>query len=174
MKKIIVIGTTGSGKTTLAKALAEKLNYPYIQLDLLFWKPNWESSSDEEFFERIEKEIDKPNWVLDGNYGRTNHITWKDVDTVVWINLPFWLTLYQNVSRSIKRAITSEELWPNTGNRESFKRMLSKDSIVLWLFKTYDTGIERYEGRINGSAYSHINFHRLRSRRDVTSFIESI
>ncbi len=172
MKKIIVVGTTGSGKSTLAKALAEKLSYPCIQLDLLFWKPNWESSTDEEFFTKIENEIDIPNWVLDGNYGRTNHITWKDADTVIWINLPFWLTLYQNLSRSIKRAISNEELWPNTGNRESFKRMFSKDSIVLWLFKTYGSSIERYEERMKNPTYSHIKFFRLRSRKEIAHFLE--
>ena len=102
MNKVIVVGTTGSGKSMVANALATKLNAQYIQMDKLFWKPNWEESKDDEFFAKIESAIKRSRWVLDGNYGRTHHLTWKDADTVIWIDYPFWLTLYQNISRSVK------------------------------------------------------------------------
>lgn len=175
MKKIIVIGVTGSGKSTIAKKLSEKLNIPCIQLDFLFWKPNWEPASDEEFFEKIRNAIDnKPQWVLDGNYGRTNHLTWKDADTVIWIDLPFWLTFYQNFTRSLSRAFTQKELWEGTGNKESFFRMFSRDSILLWLFKTYSSHSSRYLARISDPAYAHINFHHLRSRKEIKKFLNQL
>ena len=173
MKKVIIVGTTGSGKSTLAKALSKKLDLPYIQLDAYFWKPDWQGSSDEEFFPKIIKAIDRPGWIIDGNYNRTNHLTWKDVDTVIWVNLPFWLTFYQSFTRSFKRALSKKELWKDTGNKESFSRMFSKDSILIWLFKTYDSNIEKYEKRINDPEFSHIKFHRLHSRKQVRQFIES-
>lgn len=66
MKKIIIIGVTGSGKSTLSEKLSQKLNIPYIQLDSLYWKPNWEGSSDEEFFAKISKAISQPSWLLMG------------------------------------------------------------------------------------------------------------
>lgn len=174
MNKIIIIGTTGSGKSTVAQQLSKKLDIPYIQLDFLFWKPNWEQPTDEEFFSKIEKAIDKPRWVLDGNYGRTNHLTWKDADTIIWIDFPFWLTFYQNFKRSLTRAIIRKELWEGTGNKESFFRMFSKDSILIWLFKTYSSNISRYEARMVDSAYTHINFHRLRSKKEVASFLKKL
>ena len=174
MNKIIIIGTTGSGKSTLAQHISKKLNIPYIQLDFLFWKPNWEGSTDEEFFKKIEKAVAQPQWVLDGNYGRTQHLTWTDVDTVVWIDLPFWLTFYQNLKRSVIRAIKHQEIWEGTGNRESFSRMFSKNSILLWLFKTYDTNVTRYQERINDPNYSQVTFYRLRSRKEITKFLNSI
>ena len=174
MNKIIVIGTTGSGKSTVAKKLSEILNVPHIQLDFLFWKPNWEQSTDEEFFSKIEKAIDKPRWVVDGNYNRTNHLTWKEADTVIWIDLPFWLTFYQIFKRSLIRAMTREELWEGTGNKESFLRMFSKDSILIWLFKTYSSNVSRYEERMIDPAYKHINFHRLRSKKEVTTFLKKL
>lgn len=174
MKKVIVIGTTGSGKSTFAIQLANKLKCHYIQLDLLFWKPNWEWSSDEDFFQKIRNEIDRDCWILDGNYTRTQSITWTVADTVIWIDLPFWQTFYQCFTRSFKRALSQEELWPNTGNRESFKRMLSKDSILLWLFKTYDIHKQKYENKFNDPLYSHITFHRLKSRKEVNQFLLNI
>lgn len=174
MKKIIVIGVTGSGKSTLSKKLSNKLNYPYIQLDELFWRPNWMETPDKEFFEKIYNATNSETWVLDGNYTRSNHLTWTIADTIVWINLPFWITLYQSLSRSIKRAVVRKELWEGTGNRESFLRMFSSDSIILWLFKTYWAHRERTEMRIKSEEYSDINFIRLRSRKEVKEFLESL
>jgi adenylate kinase family enzyme len=174
LKKIIVVGTTASGKSTFSKELAAKLNYSYISLDFLFWKPNWQESTDEEFFEKVKKAVEVENWVLDGNYGRTNHLTWCHSDAVVWIDMPFWLNLYQNVSRSVRRAIKREELWKGTGNKESFLRMFSRDSIILWLFKTYKTNVKRYEARMVDPQYSHIKFYRLKSRAEQKAFLEDL
>ena len=55
--RINVIGTSGSGKSTLAKRIAEKLDIPYIELDELFWKPNWTESTDEEFFPKVARAV---------------------------------------------------------------------------------------------------------------------
>ena len=63
MNKVIVIGATGSGKSTLAKRLTQKLQYPYIQLDKLFWKSNWQETPDDEFFLKIEKAIQTDTWL---------------------------------------------------------------------------------------------------------------
>lgn len=75
MNRIIIIGVTGSGKSTLAKLLVERFRYLYIQLDKLFWKANWEETPDTELFPKIEKAIKTDTWIIDGNYGRTNHLT---------------------------------------------------------------------------------------------------
>ncbi len=175
MNKIIVVGATGSGKSTLCKKLSAKLNYPYIQLDLLFWKPNWQSSTDEEFFPKIENVIKENNqWVLDGNYSRTMKITWPMADTVIWIDYPFWVVFYQNFTRAIKRSITREELWPNTNNRESIIRLFSKDSILKWLVQTYPRMKQRYETAINDPQNSHLQFYRLKSRNEVSKFLINI
>ena len=110
MNKIIVVGTTGSGKSTLCKRLESQLDYKYFQLDQLFWKTNWSGSTDEDFFPKVEAIIqENENWIIDGNYGRTMDITWPKADTVIWIDYPFWLVFYQNFSRAIKRSITREE-----------------------------------------------------------------
>ena len=69
--RINVLGTAGSGKSTFSKLIAEKLSVSYIQMDELFWKPNWRESSDEELFPKLEKALSSDDWVLDGNYTRT-------------------------------------------------------------------------------------------------------
>ncbi|MDD0852119.1 hypothetical protein HBN50_03380 [Halobacteriovorax sp. GB3] len=171
MKRIIVIGVTGSGKSTFSKKLSNILGLKYIQLDELFWLPNWEMTPDDQFFKKIDEATKDSSWIIDGNYNRTNHIHWPKADTVIWIDLPLWLTFYQNLSRSFNRALFRKEIWEGTGNKESFSRMFSKDSIVRWLFKTYRPHKKRNEDRLKSIEYSHINFHRLRSRREISDFL---
>lgn len=136
MQRIIVVGTTGSGKSTVASKLSKQLGHPHTQLDALFWRPNWGESPDSEFFEKIKKAVDQPTWVLDGNYHHTNQLTWIHADTVIWIDFPFWLTFYQNLTRSQKRSVSRKEIWEGTGNKESLLRLFSSDSILLWLLKS--------------------------------------
>ena len=89
--RINVIGTSGSGKSTLSKQLAKKLGSPYVELDALYWKPNWTKSNDDEFFQKVNEVVSADKWVLDGNYSRTQDIKWKRAQTVVFLDLPFHL-----------------------------------------------------------------------------------
>ena len=68
MKRILVIGSTGSGKTTLAEHIAKKLNIPHVELDGLFWEPNWTPATKEVFRERVQAATQCEAWVVDGNY----------------------------------------------------------------------------------------------------------
>ena len=174
MKKINVVGTSGSGKSTFSKALAEILHYPYIEMDAIFWKPDWEESSDEVFFHKLKKALQEEYWVLDGNYSRTTSIKWKEVDTVIWLDFNFVRTLYQAIKRAINRAITQKELWPGTNNRESFKKLFSRDSIVLWTITTYWGKKSRYLSMMKDSKYQHINFVRLRTPRDCEKYLDKV
>jgi GTPase SAR1 family protein len=136
--KINVIGTSGSGKSTLSRRLAAQLNVPYIEMDRLYWLPEWQGRSDEDFYALLEETLNAtPGWVLDGNYNRSRPIKWRDVDLVIWLDYGFWRTLRQAVLRVIRRAWQGKELWPGTGNTESFRRaFLSRESILIWTLKT--------------------------------------
>ncbi len=109
--RINVVGTSGCGKSTVGKRLAEILSVPYIQLDELYWKPNWAESTDEELFLKLEKALSPEEWVLDGNYNRTTSIKWKRAQIVVYLDLPFRIVLYRIIKRSFLRGIRNEELW---------------------------------------------------------------
>lgn len=174
MKKIIIVGTTGSGKSTLAKKISRLLNSPHVQLDALFWGPNWTEPTDEVFLKRIKESISGHQWIVDGNYARTNHLTWPHADTVIWIDLPFWTSFYQSFKRAVVRIITQEELWPGTNNRESLRMLFSKDSILVWFFKTYHSNRRKYLERINDPQWDHLNFIQLRSRYEIRKFLKSI
>lgn len=115
---INVVGTSGSGKSTLARRLAHRLGLPCIELDRLYWRPNWQGAPDEAFFAAIAAATATPGWVLDGNYNRSRGVKWREVDLVIWLDYGLWRTLRQAVWRAASRAWRRQELWPGTGNRE--------------------------------------------------------
>lgn len=86
MKRIIIIGCGGAGKSTLARQLGEKLNIPVIHLDKLFWHPGWVESTKEEIDEKILRELEKDCWIIDGNYTRTMSRRLERCDTVIYLD----------------------------------------------------------------------------------------
>ena len=86
MERILIIGCSGAGKSTLARQLGEKTGLPVIHLDALFWKPGWVESSREEFDARLLAELEKPAWILDGNYARTLPVRLEKCDTVIYLD----------------------------------------------------------------------------------------
>lgn len=175
MRKINVIGTSASGKSTFGRKLAAALDVEYIEMDALMWGPNWTVTPDDLFFPKVEAALaGKDGWVLDGNYTRTIPIKCKEVDTVVWIDLPFWLNLKQSVQRALRRIWTQQEMWPGTGNVEQWGRLFSRDSIVLWMVRVYWRNRKRNAGLLTAEEYAHIDFVRLRSHREMTAFLQDL
>ena len=168
--RINVVGTSGSGKSTFAKSIAKKFNAPYVQLDEIFWKPNWKESCDEEFFSKVEEVVSTDRWILDGNYTRTIPIKWNRVQTVVYLDLPFHVVLYRIIKRSLLRGIRKEELWH--GNRETvWKHLFTSDSMILWTIRNFQKNRKKYSELFAREEYSHIKFVRLRNKREVECFI---
>ncbi|MDF7760629.1 shikimate kinase [Kosakonia cowanii] len=173
--RINIIGTSGSGKSTLGKRLARQLDVPYIDMDTLYWRPDWQGTPDEELYARLEQILQQPGWVLDGNYNRSREIKWRNVDLIIWIDYSFWRTLRQAVLRAIKRAWHKKELWPGTGNRESFRRaFLSRESIILWTIKTWRSNRLRYAQDMADPRYQHLRFVRLTSPQQADEFLATL
>jgi adenylate kinase family enzyme len=137
-RRIAVIGTTSSGKSTLAGQLAEKISGDYIELDALHWEPNWVEAPDEVFRMRVEAATGAEAWVVAGNYSVVRDVIWPRVEAVVWLDYQFHIVFWRLLKRTIHRAVTQEELW--NGNRETFwthLKLWSEESLFHWLFKTY-------------------------------------
>lgn len=175
MKRINVIGSSGSGKSTFSRKLSEKINYPYLEMDSMFWQSNWVESSNEEFFTKLTEQTSQPTWVLDGNYNRTASIKWAEVDTIIWIDYSFSRTVYQAIKRAIIRSITKKELWEGTGNVESIRKsFFSKQSIILWTLNTYKKNRIRYQKLFKDPNYQHINFIRITNPKMAKNFIKKL
>jgi len=174
-ERINVVGTSGSGKSTFGRALAAALDLPFHEMDRLFWKPNWEESTDDEFFGKIREVTAQPRWVLDGNYTRSIAEKWRRVQLVVWLDLSFSRTLYRVTRRAVGRSVTRQELWPGTGNRESLaKAFLSKDSIIWWMMTSHGKNRRHYGAAMRNPEYAHIEFVRLTSPGQVARCLEEL
>lgn len=175
MKRINVVGTSGSGKSTFSKKLADALNVQYIEMDQIYWKKNWSEPEDETFFKELHKALEQDSWVLDGNYTRTNTIKWDRCDTVIWLDYSFLRTFSQIIFRSISRALTQKELWLGTGNRESFRRsFFSKESVILWMITNYKKNRVKYKKIMQSNDYPHITFLHIKSPLEANKIINSI
>ena len=99
MKKVIVLGCPGSGKTTFSKRLAEKLGLPLYHLDAVWHKPDKTHITREEFDSRIQEIFATDSWIIDGNYNRTIEIRLAACDTVFLFDLPTEVCLEGAISR---------------------------------------------------------------------------
>ncbi len=135
MKRIVIIGSCGSGKTTLGNHLSENLGYPVADLDTFYWLPNWTFRPSEEFASLIEDATSTDCWIICGNQSKYRHLIWPKADTIIWLDLPLYVLLWRVISRSIRRIIDKKEIC--NGNRETFSRLFSSKSIVKWLLGSY-------------------------------------
>ena len=176
LERMIVIGNTGSGKSTLAEELARRLGLPFIELDALFWLPDWTEPEPEVFREKVRAAIKGGRWVLAGNYnGRTQDITWPEAQVVVRLDLGLPLSLWRVTRRSWRRWRSGELLWGT--NTETFTKHLklwSDDSLLKWAVKSNATHrIRAREERVD-ARWAHIDFVRLRSPGEVARWLEAV
>jgi adenylate kinase family enzyme len=141
--RVIVVGTTCCGKTTFARRLAKALGVPHIELDALYWLPDWRPREESQFQELVFEAVAGDQWVIDGNYSRLQDLIFRRATILIWLNFSFPRVLLRGLARTIRRVLTAEAVY--AGNKESFGRaFLSKDSILWWLVTTYHRRRRRY------------------------------
>ncbi len=171
--RINVIGTSGSGKTIMARQLAEKLGVPHVELDALHWGPNWTEEPDEVLWERVDKALVGDGWTVDGNYSKVRDIVWGRADTVVWLDFSLPLILWRLTRRTFRRAVLKEEIWH--GNKESLRtHFLTKDSLYLWVFQTYKQRRREYPELLARPEYAHLTKIRLRSAGEARKWLGGV
>lgn len=103
MQRVLVMGSSGSGKSTFAQRLSEITGLPIVSIDALFWKPGWVESERTEFRERMAKVTRRPRWIMDGNYTSAAGEARREVaDTVIWFDLPRATCMWGILSRIAK------------------------------------------------------------------------
>ncbi|MBI4496379.1 MAG: AAA family ATPase [Chloroflexi bacterium] len=174
MDRIAVVGTTGSGKTTTARHLARSLGVPAIELDGLYWEPDWMSAPREVFRARVAGAIAGDRWVVDGNYGSAaQDLILPRATTVVWLDYPLPVVLWQLFRRTLRRTLTREELW--NGNRERFwTQFLSRESLFLWALYSHPRNQARYTTLHRRPESAHLTVLRFRSPGETQAWLEHI
>jgi adenylate kinase family enzyme len=133
--RVLIYGVTGSGKTTLARQVAEKTGLPWHSVDDLTWEPGWISVPPAEQRRRIAAICAGERWIIDSAYSSWLDLVLARADLIVALDYPRWRSLAWLTRRTLTRAITRRPVC--NGNTESFRQMLSRDSIIVWHFRSF-------------------------------------
>ena len=171
-KRIVIIGTTSSGKSTLAEKLSHKLRLDFIELDALHWEPNWKEAETPIFRQKVDIATQSTGWVVAGNYSDVRDIVWSRAKAVIWLDYPFHIVFWRLLTRTVRRAVTREVLW--NGNRESFwwhLKLWSEESLFHWLFKTYWRRKREIPVLLSKPEYKHLTLLHFQHPKEAEEFI---
>ena len=168
MQRVNVLGVSGSGKSTVGRALAARLDVPYVELDELHHGPNWTEATAEELRAKVAPFVAQPAWVIDGSYhAKLGSLVLEHADTVVWLDLPIRVWLTRLARRTFTRMVTREELF--NGNREHFGNLFERPNIFGWAWRRHFEQRCELPGRV--AQHPNARLVRLRSPVEVQAFL---
>jgi adenylate kinase family enzyme len=172
VRKVNVLGSSGSGKTSFAAELAQRLGVPHFELDALHWGPNWAEPSPETFRATVQNvlESNPDGWVIDGSYeGKLGRMLVDAADTVVWLDLPVGVLMRRLWLRTLHRVRDRVELW--NGNRENWvSAFWGRESLFVWTFRSYFRHRREWPDRFA----THPRLVRQRTPREVRRRLDSV
>ena len=172
MRRVSVVGGSGSGKTTTGRAIADRMGVSFVEIDALHWThPGWELPPLEEFRASVDAATRGDAWVVDGSYGKVRDIVWSRADTVVWLDLPFPLMLWRTLRRTLSRIGSEHLLWGT--QRETWRAaFFSRDSLLLFMIRTHHRRVRLYREWL--ARYPHLRLVHLHGPREVERWLEAL
>ena len=133
MERVLILGSPGAGKSTLARRLAERTGLPVIHLDAEYWQPGWVEPEPAAWAGTVSRLVERPRWIMDGNYGGTRAIRMAAADTAIYLDYPTALCLWRAIRRWVgHRGRSRSDMAPGCPER------------LDWTFLSY---IARYRGQ---------------------------
>lgn len=166
MKRVIIIGCGGAGKSTLARKLGEKTGLPVVHLDRLFWKPGWVEMPPDEFDAILRRELKRDTWIMDGNFNRTMPERLSRCDTVIYLDFSR-LTCLLGV---VKRVVTTYgTVRPDMG--EGCPERIDFE-FLKWVWNFNKNKRKKYYRQLE--AVPHAQVIILKNRRSVRKFLKNL
>lgn len=166
-RRILVAGVSGSGKTTLARRIEGLTGLPHTEIDSLYHGPNW--TPRDTFIEDVERFTAEQAWVTEWQYRDVRELLLERADSLVWLDLPFRISLARVVRRTVRRRVRREQLWNQNREPPMWTFFTDTDHIVRWAVRTrhkYREAIAVLE-----STNPRLRIVRLRSQRDVDRWL---
>ena len=167
MKRILIIGSSGAGKSTFSRRLGEKTGIEIIHLDKIYWKPNWTAPSNEEWKATIEKAMRGEAWIMDGNYSNTLDLRIPVCDTVIFLEMPRALCVFRVLKR-VASTYRKTRLDMAEGCIEQFDWEFLK-----WIWDFENRSKPKIE-KLLEQFKNEKTIIRLRSKREVEKFLQEI
>jgi adenylate kinase family enzyme len=175
--RVQVMGSTGSGKSTFAKRLAQRIGAAHIEQDALNWDPGWTNLSQtdpEKLAGRVREAIAAEAWTTCGNYAVVRDLFLARATHLVWLDYERTIIMARVIRRSVTRAIAGDELWEGTGNREDVRDWLDKEHPIRWAWDTFHRRREAYGKMFADPVLAHIEKHRVRRPREADPLMDQL
>lgn len=173
--RIVIVGRTGSGKTTLAQELAAALGVPHVELDSLYFAPDFSTAPLSLLRDRTRAAISADHWVTDGNKRAVRDLVWPRADTIIWLDYPFYLSVWRLAKRARTRTSTLSAEAAQTGRRTGLpKQMLAAARGVLTALRSHRGQRREYPRMFAQPANQHLAVARLRSPRATRQWVARV
>jgi adenylate kinase family enzyme len=170
LARVVVVGTSGAGKSTTGAKLAQVLGHPFVELDELFWGPGWQPKPARQFLRLTRAATSGERWVVAGNYGAIRPEVWPRASAVIWLNFRLAVILRRLIARTARRVLSREVLWH--GNRESAVRTLfTRESIVWWAITTHNRRTAQLAEIRAAATYPHLRWYEFTQPSEVERFL---
>lgn len=174
-ERILILGRTGSGKTTLARELAADLGVPHVELDSLYFNPDLSTAPLSLLRERTSAAIAGDRWVTDGNKRAVRDLVWPRADTIIWLDYPFYVSLWRLAKRARTRTSSLSAQAAHTGSRNALpKQMFAAARGVLTALRSHRGQRREYPRVFAQPENSHLTVARLRSPRAARQWMARV
>jgi adenylate kinase family enzyme len=167
MRRVLVAGNSGAGKTTLARALQARLGLPHTEIDSLHHGPSWTARP--EFLDDVAALAARPAWVTEWQYAAARPLLAAAADTIVWLDLPTRTVMLRLIRRTIRRRLVREQLWNGNYEPPLHTFFTDHDHIVRWAWRTRHTFAARMAAEHR--AHPHLVIVRISSRRQLAHWL---
>ena len=168
-RRVVVSGMAGAGKSTFSRALSAKTGLPIVVLDVHFWLPGWAEPAEAEWREKQKRLLAGDDWIADGNYHATLDLRLERADTVVFLDIRWWICAWRALVRGVRTRPVDFEL-PN-GCDESRLRRLRDEWCLVWRIWRVRRSEREKELKILSQHGEHVAMYVLRSKRAVREFL---
>ena len=163
MKRVLVVGSGGAGKSTFSRKLGEVTGIEVVHLDSVFWRPNWEATPKHEWETTVCELVRGESWIMDGNFGGTRQIRVRASDTVILLDIPRHVCLYRVLKRAIKfRGGSRPDMAAGCNEKVDLE-------FLRWIWNYPHRGRERVFKEM--AEYPEKRFIVLRSAQEVDDFL---
>jgi adenylate kinase family enzyme len=175
-RRIAVVGTSGSGKSVLARRIGATLGLPVIELDAINWQPGWHGLNQHDpelLIAKVTAAVSADNWVTDGNYSEVRPLIEARMTDMVWLDFPRSVVMARVIRRSFARALSGREIWPGSGCVETFASWRDPGHPIRWAWSSHAGRRARY-GELARSQPEGVTVHHLRRPADADRLVHRL
>ncbi|MHA6765235.1 P-loop NTPase family protein [Streptacidiphilus sp. PAMC 29251] len=172
MKRILVAGITGAGKSTMARSLGAQLGLPYHEMDSLYFTgPDWAVNG--EFVAQVTEIAAAPTWIFDSfGYPDVRDLLWERADTVVWLDYPRRVVMPRVLRRSLRRTVLRERVFG--GNRETWRGWFDREHPAWWSWSQHGARRADIQQRADDPRFAPLQVIRLDSPAEAARWLRAV